>query len=331
MLKLKTTFLFPLLLLVGFTSAADNFNGAWSLTSPAGLAVWLKVEESPEKTRGWMMWEIGGVDEIKEIRREQDKLVIVRPYYHWYMTVNGMKRDQLGVDTLSATVAGDSMTMVVDRVLPTGQKAFYKTIHGKRAPALPPAPDLSALVFDKPVELFNGTDLSGWSLTKADDNNAWSARDGILSNNPQLEEGAGARQFGNIRTVREFDDFRLQLEVRLPRGGNSGIYLRGRYEVQVTDSHGNKSLTGIGSVYSRIPALVNAARPAGEWQDFDIILADRHVTVRLNGLLVIDNQPLEGCTGGALDADDNRSGPIYFQGDHTAVEYRNIRLFPRIK
>jgi len=147
-----------------------------------------------------------------------------------------------------------------------------------------------------------------------------------------LEEGPVPKQFGNIRTDREFEDFRLTLEVRLPKGGNSGIYLRGRYEVQVTDSHGRPpSWGGIGGVYSRIVPLENAARPAGEWQAFDIIFADRHVTVRLNDRLVIDNQPLEGCTGGALSADDTLPGPIYFQGDHTTVEYRNIRLYPRIK
>jgi len=87
----------------------------------------------------------------------------------------------------------------------------------------------------------------------------------------------------------------------------------------------------MGALYSRITPSVNASKPAGEWQTFDITLADRHVTVILNGKKVIDNQPVEGCTGGALDADDTKPGPIYFQGDHTAVEYRNIKLYPRIK
>lgn len=310
-------------------SAAAVFDGVWSLTSPAGGAVWLKVAERDDGVSGQMMWEIGGVDPLKNIRREGAALVIEQPWYHWYMSAKGMRRDQRGTDTLRATVEGDAMTVVLERV-PTGGEALPpQQFAGRRARPLPLRPDPAALQFGPPVQLFNGSSLEGWRLTNPADNNAWAAKEGILVNNPQLEEGENPRQFGNLRTEREFEDFRLQLEVRLPQRGNSGIYLRGRYEVQVTDSYGSEGTGGIGSIYSRIPVLENAALPPGEWQKFDIILADRHVTVRLNGRLVVDNQPLEGCTGGALDADDEKPGPIYFQGDHTFVEYRNIVLFPR--
>jgi len=278
------------------------------------------------------MWEIGGVEPFKRVALEDGVLVMERPHDHWYMTAKGMRRDILGTDTLRATVQGDAMTVELARALKDGTRLPVQTMRGKRQAPLPRRPDLASLRFGEPITLFNGQSLSGWRLTNPADNNAWAARDGLLVNTPQLEEGPAPKQFGNIRTDREFEDFRLTLEVRLPKGGNSGIYLRGRYEVQVTDSHGRPpSWGGIGGVYSRIVPLENAARPAGEWQTFDIIFADRHVTVRLNDRLVIDNQPLEGCTGGALTADDAQPGPIYFQGDHTAVEYRNIRLYPRIK
>ena len=139
-------------------------------------------------------------------------------------------------------------------------------------------------------------------------------------------------QYGNLRTEREFEDFRLTLETRLPKSGNSGIFLRGRYEVQVADSFGvTPSTSTIGAIYGRIAPTMNAAKPAGEWQTFDITFADRHVTVILNGQTVIDNQPVEGCTSGALDSDDSKPGPICLQGDRTAVEYRNITLYPRIQ
>jgi hypothetical protein len=140
-------------------------------------------------------------------------------------------------------------------------------------------------------------------------------------------------QFANLRTDREFEDFRLTLEVRLPKGGNSGVYLRGRYEIQTVDSHGRPPSKGgtMGAIYDRIAPTANAAKPAGEWNTYEAILADRHVTVIINGQKVIDNQPIEGCTGGAIDADDAKPGPIYFQGDHTAVEYRNITIYPRDK
>lgn len=291
----------------------------------------MKVEQGPQGIAGKMMWEIGGVDAIKNIRLDGEALIIEQPCFRWYMTSKGMQRDQIGVDALRAVVDGDKMTMVLERVLADGKVLPQETMLGRRSKPMPPAPDLTSLKYGDPIQLFNGESLDGWSLTNPKDNNAWSVKDGMLVNNPQLEEGTEARQFGNIRTVREFEDFRLQLELRLPKGGNSGIYLRGRYEVQVTDSFGKAGLGGIGSVYSRIPALKNAALPAGEWQKFDITLCDRHLTVRLNGTLVIDNQFLEGCTGGALSSDDEKPGPIYFQGDHTSVEYRNIVLIPRIK
>jgi len=312
--------------------AASPFEGAWCLTSPSGGAVWMHVEMNQGAPSVKAMWEIGGVEPIKQAALEGEVLVMERPHDRWYMTAKGMRRDILGTDTLRATVQGDAMTIELTRALKDGTRLPVQTMRGKRQAPLPPRPDLATLRFAEPIALFDGQSLSGWRLTNPTDNNAWSARDGMLVNTPQLEEGPTAKQFGNIRTDREFEDFRLTLEVRLPKGGNSGIYLRGRYEVQVCDYHGRPpSWGGIGGVYSRIVPLENAARPAGEWQTFDIILADRHITVRLNDRLVIDNHPLEGCTGGALTSDDTLPGPIYFQGDHTSVEYRNIMLHPRIK
>jgi hypothetical protein len=312
--------------------AASPFEGAWCLTSPSGGAVWMHVEMNQGAPSVKAMWEIGGVEPIKQAALEGEVLVMERPHDRWYMTAKGMRRDILGTDTLRATVQGDAMTIELTRALKDGTRLPVQTMRGKRQAPLPPRPDLATLRFAEPIALFDGQSLAGWRLTNPTDNNAWSARDGMLVNTPQLEEGPTAKQFGNIRTDREFEDFRLTLGVRLPKGGNSGIYLRGRYEVQVCDYHGRPpSWGGIGGVYSRIVPLENAARPAGEWQTFDIILADRHITVRLNDRLVIDNHPLEGCTGGALTSDDTLPGPIYFQGDHTSVEYRNIMLYPRIK
>jgi hypothetical protein len=312
--------------------AESPFEGAWCLTSPEGGAVWMKVELTNGVPAVQAMWEIGGVEAARRAAFDGDALVVERPFDRWYMTAKGMRRDILGTDTLRLRVSGDALTATLDRVTKDGAARPQQTLAGRRAKPLPPRPDLKALRFGEPVELFDGASLNGWRLTNPKDTSAWSASDGVLRNAPALEEGPDAKQFGNLRTEREFEDFRLTLEVRLPKGGNSGIYLRGRYEVQVTDAYGRPpSWGGIGGVYSRIVPLENAAKPAGEWQSFDIVLADSHVTVTLNGRTVIDNQPLEGCTGGALSSDDEAPGPIYFQGDHTAVEYRNIVLRPRVK
>jgi hypothetical protein len=87
----------------------------------------------------------------------------------------------------------------------------------------------------------------------------------------------------------------------------------------------------MGGVYSRIKPVVNAEKPAGTWQSFDLTLCDRHITVILNGIKIIDNQPVYGPTGGAIISDVFAPGPIYLQGDHGTVQYRNIVLTPIVK
>ncbi len=84
----------------------------------------------------------------------------------------------------------------------------------------------------------------------------------------------------------------------------------------------------MGAVYSRIAPSATVEKPAGEWQTMDITLVDRHITVILNGTTILDNEPLLGCTGGALTSDEFIPGPIYLQCDHTGVKYRNILLRP---
>jgi hypothetical protein len=153
----------------------------------------------------------------------------------------------------------------------------------------------------------------------------------VLVNEAPQEPGKH-KTYANIRTEREFEDFKLTCEVRVPKNGNSGIYLRGIYEVQVEDSHGKPPESHImGAIYSRLTPSENASKPAGEWQNYEITLVNRHVTVVLNGKTILANQPLLGCTGGALCSDVLKPGPLYLQGDHTSVEYRKLVLRPVVK
>jgi hypothetical protein len=199
---------------------------------------------------------------------------------------------------------------------------------GKRIPPVPAKPDLSKVKFGKEIKLLKKNSLEGWTLTDPNATNGWSVKDGVLSTDPK-EHG---KSYGNIRTEKEFEDFNLKLEVKVDKGGNSGIYLRGIYEVQVADTAGRGlDSHNMGGIYSRITPTESAEKPAGEWQTFDITLVDRHVTVILNGKKIIDNQPLLGCTGGALWSDEFKPGPLYLQGDHTAAQYRNIVLTPVVK
>jgi hypothetical protein len=203
---------------------------------------------------------------------------------------------------------------------------------GKKIPELPDPPDLDKLSYGPAITLFNGKDLTGWTLTNPDRTNGWKVVDGALVNDPVRVEGGPRVAYGNLMTLEKFEDFNLKIEVNIPEGSNSGIYLRGIYEVQVQDTYGRElDSHHMGALYSRITPSVNAEKPAGEWQTLDITLCDRHVTVILNGTNIIDNQPIYGCTGGALTADEFVPGPLYLQGDHGKVSFRNITLRNIIK
>ena len=173
-------------------------------------------------------------------------------------------------------------------------------------------------VWGKPIHLFNGKNLEGWQpLGK---NNQWIVEKGILrSPKPGV----------NIRSVKTFNDFKLHIEFRCAKESNSGVYLRGRYEVQVEDSKGMEATNiHLGGLYGFIDPLFMMAKAPGEWQSFDITLVGRLVTVIVNGKKVIENQQIPGITGGALDSKEGEPGPIMMQGDHGPIEYRNIIITP---
>jgi hypothetical protein len=132
-----------------------------------------------------------------------------------------------------------------------------------------------------------------------------------------------------LLTARKFTDFKLKAEFRYPKGSNSGIYLRGRYEVQIEDNFGHEPDSHeIGGIYGFLTPITNAAKQPGEWQTLEVTLVGRAVTVVLNGEQVIDRQAIPGITGGALDSDEGEPGPIMLQGDHGIVEFRNLALTP---
>lgn len=323
-------------LVSGATASGQNaepFLGRWALTIPGGYAGWFEFTQEQGYLDGSVLWGGGSVLPLSSVYVDGDTLVAVR--------VSDVERkDQAGkvvrtqqfVDILRVKVDGDTLTGTVERPNQNGLGAEHGEITGTRIPDLPPAPDLSSVKYGEPVSLFNGENLDGWRLVNPDDRSGWRAEDGLLINDAQQEEGKPRVHYGNLRTEQEFEDFNLKLQVQVPEKGNSGIYLRGIYEVQVSDTYGqDPEYHNMGAIYSRITPSTAAEKPAGEWQDVDITLCDRHVTVVLNGTTIIDNQPLEGCTGGALWSDEFKPGPIYLQGDHTSVKYRNIVLTPIVK
>lgn len=320
------------LVIVSAARAASPFVGDWALTIPGGHAGWLGIVEKDGKLAGSILWGWGSVVPVDGVKVEGDKLVITRLHRGEKKEADGTVTRTVTTETITATLDGDQMTLSTVKKRPDGSEADQATFTGKRLPPMPPAPDLSSVRFGPAISLFNGKDLSGWKLTDAGAVNGWSVRDGALVNSPVQEPGKPHKNYGNLRTEAEFEDFNLTLEVNVPKGGNSGIYLRGIYEVQVADTYGRPlDPHNMGGIYSRIKPTVAAEKPAEQWQTMDITLVDRHVTVKLNGKKIIDNQPVPGPTGGALWSDPFRPGPIYLQGDHTGVAYRNIQLRPVMK
>ena len=158
-------------------------------------------------------------------------------------------------------------------------------------------------------------------------NSKWIARDGELVNdNPEVP---GVRNPGaaNIKTTAKFQDFKLHIEVNCPDTGNSGIYLRGRYEIQIGTEGGKLPDHEMGAVYSHYPPPAGAELGLGKWTAFDITFVGRHVTVLRDGKMYHDHVEIPGPTGGALDSRESEPGPFFLQGDHHGViRYRNLTI-----
>jgi hypothetical protein len=311
-------------------AVANPFLGRWALTIPGGGAGWLGVTEEGGQLKGSILWGGGSVVPLTSTKVEGDTLIVTRVNESRQKEADGKTVVKKTTDTITAKLDGDNLKLTTLTVGDDGKARGQSDFTGKRIPPLPPAPDLARVKFGESISLFNGKDLSGWK-TMGNAPSAWKVVDGLLRNDAVQETGKH-KSYANLRTERAFDDFNLQLEFRVTTNGNSGVYLRGIYEVQVANSYGRRNDShNCGALYSRIMPSENVSKPPGEWQTFDITLVDRHLTVIHNGKKTIDNQPVLGCTGGALWSDEFRPGPIYLQGDHTSVDYRNIVLRPVVK
>lgn len=278
--------------------------GRWDLSvqGPRGeRSAWLEVRHSGVKTLvGQFVGTSGSARPIAEIEFKDGELRFTIPPQWERVDGNLVVTGRLDGDRLKGTMR-----------LANGEPTEWS---GVRAPSLqrtaPPQ-------WDAPVKLFTGRDLSGWHAIGA---NEWEGAGGVLRNK---------KSGGNLVTDRRFDDFKLHLEFRYPKGGNSGIYLRGRYEVQIADVEGDQTgLGALGSVYGFLGPNQPAAGKPGDWQVFDITLVGRLVTVVLNGKTVISSAPIPGITGAALDSKEGEPGPLLLQGDHGPIEFRNIILTP---
>lgn len=284
---------------------AKDLIGRWDITvdeNGKSSPSWLEVKLSGFRTLvGYFVASSGSARPISEIKFSNGSFRFEIPPQWESGAANFVIEGTL-------TASGIQGTMVTSE----GKKYSWK---GVKAPYLkrtaPP-------VWAKSIELFNGKDLSGWKATGP---NQWIVKDGILIN---------PKSGSNLITEQKFNDFKLHAEFRYQKGGNSGIYLRGRYETQIEDSqkdaHPNSVL--FGGIYGFLTANEMVTLGPNEWQTFDITLVGRMVTVVANGKTIISNQEIPGITGGALDSNEGEPGPIYLQGDHMPVEFRKITITP---
>jgi hypothetical protein len=178
---------------------------------------------------------------------------------------------------------------------------------------------LSAPSKDGWIDLFNGKDLSGWHVRHADAENGWKVENGMLVNTPPSTD---------LVTDEKFRDFELHYEYMIPARSNSGVYLRGRYEIQIDDAYGREPESHQnGAIYGVITPKSNASKPAGEWQTVDARMVGDRTTVVLNGTKIIDNAQVR-LTGAALDDKEAEPGSLMLQGDHGKVTFRSVRIRP---
>jgi hypothetical protein len=282
----------------------NPFLGRWdfNITTPGGnRASWIGVSEKGGKLEVWYQPTGGNVFEVKDFKITGS---------HLTLTLSpAVEKRTATVWELDATAG--KLTGVQKR----GDKTIALT--GVRAPELKRSAPKG---WSNPEPLFNGKDLTGWEPIGDTAHSHWMVKDGLLVN---TDHGA------NLKTTRTFDDFKVHYEVNCPDDGNSGFYLRGRYEVQIEYEplSSNPPERRIGSIYGRIAPQPELPRTPGQWETFDVTLVGRIVTVVHNGVTAIDHKEIEGITGGALDANEAEPGPFYIQGDHTGgLKFRNITV-----
>lgn len=293
-------------------SAEPAFAGRWDLTvmDSAGhqMPSWLELSRDQGLWTARFVGRWGNARRLPKVEIRGERIDFVSPREE-----EGSTND-LAFTGKITNVSASGARLEGHAIGPNGSEWTWT---GRRAPALKPPAHPK---WDPAVTLFSGRDFAGWHFDNPTKSSSWVVEDGCLVN-----KAAGS----NIATDANFQDFKLHIEVNCPTNANSGIYLRGRYEVQVEDdSLPEPPSHHMGAVYGFLAPMPEQPRRPGVWQTFDITLLGRFVTVVQNGQTIIDHQEIPGITGGAFDSQEESPGPIYLQGDHGGIAYRNIVLTP---
>jgi Domain of Unknown Function (DUF1080) len=287
------------------TASVQSLLGRWDLTlkTPVREAPsWLEITQEDGQLRARMVSRWGHARPLPKIELSNGRITFVSPKEE-----EDRKNDMVFEGKLSGKI-------LVGTTTGPGGTAWQWT--GERAPSLRRT---SAPKWGKPTQLFNGRDLSGWRMSDPGSTATWKIENGTL-----VSPGHGAELISNAK----FEDFKLHVEFNCAPGSNSGVYLRGRYELQIEDDPEPEGPTmRTGGVYGFLAPSLEQPRRPGEWQTYDITLVGRVVTVVQNGQTIIDKQEIPGITGGALDSHEELPGPIYLQGSEAGhVAFRNITI-----
>lgn len=297
--------LLSLAMLSPLISTATALEGRWDMTIEQNgkqLPSWLEIEHSGNHWLvGRFVYAGGSARPISVINFSGNKFSFsIPPQWEETKRFLDFEGELVGNDQLKGTL-----------IFTDGKTYSWTAV---RAPLLKRSGEPT---WGEPIKLFNGKDMTGWH---AMGENQWVVEDGVLRS-----KKSGA----NLVSDQTFTDFKLHVEFRYEKGSNSGVYLRGRYEVQIADDKGKEPWHGFfGAIYGFLTPNEMAAKAAGEWQSYDITLVGRTVTVVANGKTVICNQTIPGITGGAIDSNEGEPGPILFQGDHGPIDFRNIVITP---
>jgi len=289
------------------TSSAQSFLGRWDLTLKTPLhpaPSWLEITQEDGQLRIRMVSRWGHARPLPKVELSNGRITFVSPKEEEDRKDDMVFEGRLSGNRLVGTTIG-----------PDGTTWQWT---GVRAPSLKRK---TAPKWGTPTPLFNGKDLSGWTTSDPGASAPWKVESGTL-----VSPGHGAE----LITETKFQDFKLHIEFNCAPGSNSGVYLRGRYELQIEDDPEPEGPTmRTGGVYGFLAPSPAQPRRPGEWQSYEITLVGRVVTVVQNGQTIIDQQEIPGITGGALDSQEALPGPIYLQGTEAGqVAFRNITITP---
>ena len=295
---------------------APKIDGRWFFDNIGGKGAWLDLRDF-ERTGESRLLALGGSPEpMTAVRNADGSYTLTREWlYEGHPDWNVFRQ------LVFWPTEGDSMACTFAQCRGGLVPQFNPEKHvAKRIPPVGPPPQLNLLEYGVPVDLLKDG-LDGWVLKEPGRKSCWVFHDGVLENT-----GTGANLLSKRR---DFMDFKIVYDVRADKDCNSGVFLRGIYELQVSDSFGKPvDSHNMGALYGRIAPSVAAEKPAGEWQHVEAILCDRHITVTLNDVRVIDNRPIDGMTGSGITGNEFVPGPIFLQGDHKGGAYRNMILHP---